>query len=321
MIRWVAFALLLCSALASTTAHACNTYGASVNLGTTNSLSLRTNPQFAAAGAGLSCPGVLQLLTAAYVRVTLQNAGSLVLRDGQGNQIPFQVYQDSGYNQALVAGQPQQLGAINLLALGGSSSAIGLYFRTNPGPNVPAGTYTATVTLRWDWAICTIGLINLCNWSRSPGVTQSCPLLICTAPTNWGTGSLATLTITLVVSKACRIDTLPNVDFGAQALISQFSTQQRTFAVTCTATEGYTLTFDNGQNYQAPWRRLRSGSNYIRYNLYHNASSLIWNPASPLTASGTGNSQTFTYQAILDPGQPNAPVGVYTDNVLLIINY
>lgn len=321
MIRGLTLALLLGCALASIPAHACNTYAASVNLGTTNSLSLRTSQQQAAAGSGLACPGVLQLLTAAYVRVTLQNAGTLALQDGQGNQIPFQVYQDAGYNQPLVAGQPRQLDAINLLALGGSASAIGLYFRTNPGPNVPAGTYTATLNLRWDWAICTVGLINLCTWSRSPGVTQNCPLLICGAPTNWGTGSTIAVNITLVVTKACRIDTLPNVDFGANALISQFSAQQRSFAVTCTATEGYTLTFDNGQNYQAPWRRLRSGSQYIRYNLYRNASSLIWNNASPLTASGTGNSQTFTYQAIIDPGQPNAPVGVYTDNVLLIINY
>lgn len=320
MIRGLSLFVLIACTLATGAAHACSTYTASANLGSTNSLTLRTSQQSTAAGAGLSCPGVLQALTSAYVRVTLQNTGSLVLSDGKGNQIPFQVYRDAGYNQALVAGQAQQLDAINLLALGTSNSAIGLYFRTNPGPNAPAGTYTATLSLRWDWAICTLGLIDLCSWSRSPGLTQPC-LAICGPPNNWGTGSLATVTITLVVSKACRIDTLPNVDFGANALISQFSAQQRTFAVTCTNTEGYTLSFDNGQNYQAPWRRLRSGSQYIRYNLYHNASSLIWNAASPLTASGTGNSQTFTYQAILDPGQANAPVGVYTDNVLLIINY
>ena len=322
MIRGLILTLLLGATLASVPAYACNTYtGGAVNLGNANSLTLRTVPQQASAGAGLSCPGALQALAGAYIRVTLQNAGSLVLQDGQGNQIPFQVYQDAGYSQALVSGQPQQLSAINLLALGGSSTAIGLFFRTDPGPNVPAGTYTATVTLRWDWAICTVGALNACAWNRSPGLTQNC-VVVCGAPTNWGTGSLATVTITLVVSKACRIDTLPNVDFGANAMISQFSAQQRTFSVTCTHTEGYTLSFDNGQNYLAPWRRLNNGAGqFIRYNLYYSSSSLIWNVASPLTASGTGNSQSFNYQAILDPTQSNAPVGVYTDNVLLIISY
>ncbi|MBA4682205.1 MAG: spore coat protein U domain-containing protein [Pseudomonas sp.] len=192
MIRRLIYALLLCGTLVSMPTYACSTYaGGSVNLGNTNSLSLRTTQQQAAAGAGLACPGLLQVLAGAYVRVTLQNPGTLALQDGQGNQIPFQVFQDAGYNQALVAGQPQQLGAINLLALGGNSTAIGLYFRTNPGPNVPAGTYTATITLRWDWAICTVGALNICAWNRSPGLTQSC-VVICGAPTNWGTGSLAT---------------------------------------------------------------------------------------------------------------------------------
>ena len=317
---WLAALALLCASMASPLVSACSTSAMAVSLGSTNSLSLRTTAQSAAAGAGLSCPGLLQVLTAAYVRVTLQNSGTLALQDGQGNQIPFQIYQDTGYSQVLVSGQPQQLGAINLLAVGSTSSAIGLYFRTNLGTNVPAGTYTATVTLRWDWAICATGVLSACIWDRSPGLVQPC-LAVCGAPTNWGSGSLATLTITLVVSKACRIDSLPAVDFGAQALVSQFTAQQRTFAVTCTNSEGYTLTFDNGQNYQAPWRRLNNAGQYLRYNLYHNGSSLIWNAAAPLTANGTGDSQSFTYQAILDPGQANAPVGVYTDNVLLIINY
>lgn len=317
LMLWI---MLLVSTLACLQAHACSTYGATASLGTANSLALRNTRQSAAAGAGLSCPGSLQVLTAAYVRVTLQTASPLALSDGQGNQVPFQIYQDPGYTQALVSGQPQQLNSVNLVALGGTGTAIGLYFRTNLGPNVAAGTYTATVQLRWDWAICTIGLINLCVWERSPNLTQTCNLT-CGAPTNWGTGSVATVTITLVVTKACQINNLPNLDFGANALVSQFSAQQSTFTVTCTNTEGYSITFDNGQNYQAPWRRLRNGSQYLRYNLYHNTGSTIWNNAAPLTATGTGNAQNFSYRAILDPTQANVPVGVYTDNVLLIINY
>lgn len=299
---------------------ACNTSTMAVNLGSTNSLNLRTLPQQATAGAGLSCDGVLTVLSGAYVRVTL-NTASLLLQDGNGNQIPFQIYQDSGFTQPLNSGTPQQLSSVSLLTLGGSASAVALYFRTNLGPNVPAGTYTASVSLRWDWAICTIGLINLCAWERSPGLTQNCPLGICSAPNNWGSGSLATINITLVVTKACQINSLPAVNFGSHALVSQFSPQVQSMSVTCTNTEGYTLGFDNGENYLSAWRRMVSSGQYLRYHLYQPSSSVIWNTAAPVSATGTGNSQSFSFQAIIDPSQPNVPAGTYIDHVLLIISY
>lgn len=322
MIRHGLLPLLLLALLAANPARAaCNTSTMAVNLGSTNSLSLRTVPQQAAAGAGLSCSGVLTVLSAAYVRVTLNNPAPLLLQDGNGNQIPFQIYQDSGYSQPLPSGTPQQLGTVNLLTLGGSATAVALYFRTNLGPNVPAGTYTASISLRWNWAICTIGAVNLCAWERSPGLTQNCPLGFCGAPTNWGTGSLATINITLVVTKACQINSLPQVNFGSQALVSQFSPVVQSLAVTCTNTEGFTLGFDNGQHFQSAWRRLASGGQYLRYHLYQPNSSIIWNTTTQVSATGTGNSQSFSYQAIIDPSQPNVPAGTYIDNVLLIISY
>ncbi len=320
--NWLRTVLLaLCTLLISTQALPCNTYIAAVSLGNTNSLSLRTLQQQATAGAGLSCPGVLTLLSAAYVRVTLNSTSPLVLSDGNGNQVPFRIYQDTGFAQPLLSGQPQQLGNVSLLTLGATSSAIALYFRTDLGPNVPAGTYTASVVLRRDWAICTIGAINLCSWARSPGVTQTCPLGICGAPTNWGSGSLATVNITLVVTKACLINSAPAVNFGAHALISQFTAQTQSVSVTCTNTEGFTISFDNGQNFSSPWRRMANSGQYLRYHLYRPNGTTVWNAATPLSAAGTGNAQSFTYQAIIDPGQPNAPAGTYIDNVLLIINY
>ncbi|MDG9924071.1 MULTISPECIES: spore coat protein U domain-containing protein [unclassified Pseudomonas] len=299
---------------------ACSTYTAAVNLGTASSLALRNVAQQAAAGAGLSCGGVLTAFSGAYVRVTLNSAAPLLLKDGNGNQIPFQIYQDAGFTQALPSGTAQQLGVINLLTIGGTSSAIALYFRTNLGPNVPAGTYTASVTLRWDWAICVLGALNICAWERSPGLTQPC-VVICGTPNNWGSGSLATINITLVVTKACQIDSLPAVNFGTHALISQFGPQVQSLAVTCTNSEGFTLGFDDGQHYQASWRRLANGGQYMRYHLYRPNSSVIWNTTTPLSAAGTGDSQSFSYQAIIDPSQPNVPAGTYIDNVLLIISY
>ncbi|WP_263144100.1 spore coat protein U domain-containing protein [Pseudomonas sp. RIT-PI-AD] len=299
---------------------ACAVGNPNVALGTVSSLSIRTTAQQAAASGGLACDGSLNLLTAAYVRVTLASA-STMLSDGQGNQIPFQLFTDSGYSQALQSAQPQVLGAISLIGVGGSQSAIAMYFRTSLGANVPAGTYTATISLNWQYAICTVGALNLCAWQRSPGLTQSCTAGICGAPTNWGSGSLASVTLTLVVTKACLVSSLPQVDFGSKALVSQFGSVTQTLAVICTNTEGYTLGFDNGQNYQAPWRRMRYSSAYLRYQIYYPGTTTVWTTAQTQAAMGTGNLQNFNFLVTVDPTQANLPVGVYLDNVTLIINY
>ncbi|TRX74234.1 Csu type fimbrial protein [Pseudomonas mangiferae] len=313
----LALLLSLCSGLCAAD---CGVNSPAVSLGTASSLTLATVPQQAAASGGLACDGVLAALTAAYVRVTL-NSPTMVLSDGKGNQIPFQVYADAAYSQALQNGQPQVLSSLALVGLGTSQSAVALYFRTQAGANVPAGTYTATVTLNWQWAICTTGALNLCVWQRSPGLTQTCNLGICGSPTNWGTGSQAVVTLTLVVTKACLISSLPQVDFGAKALANQFGTVTQTLAVICTNTEGYTVGFDNGQNYAAPWRRMAFSGNYLNYQIYFPGTTTVWTTSQTQSAVGNGALQTFNFQVTVDPTQPNKPAGIYLDNVTVIINY
>ncbi|WP_296221274.1 Csu type fimbrial protein [Pseudomonas sp. UBA2684] len=299
----------------------CMASAAAISLGSSNSLSLRTVPQQAAANGGLSCDSVLNVLSQNYVRVTL-SSGSLHLQSGSA-QIPFQVYADSGYSQALQVAQPVSLNNVVLIGIGGSASAIPLYFRTALGVNVPAGTYTASVSLNWQWAICVLGALGACtSWDRSPGLTQNCPLGVCGTPSNWGTGQTATLNLTLTVSKACLINSTPTVDFGSQALVSQFTPVTQSVSVTCTNTEGYRIGYDNGQHYQAPWRRMLAGSNYLRYNLYHPNSTIVWDNASQTqAATGSGDPQSFAYQVIIDPTQANVPAATYLDNVSLIISY
>ncbi|MBU1330752.1 MAG: spore coat U domain-containing protein [Gammaproteobacteria bacterium] len=300
---------------------ACAASSSAVSLGTSNSLSLRTTAQQASASGGLRCDGILEALAFNYIRVTLAS-GSLNLQSGD-QQIPFQVFSNSGYSQELLAGQPVSLTNIVLLGLGGTSRSVPLYFRTRLGSNVAAGTYTGSVTLTWQWAICLLGALNACtSWDRSPGLTQSCPLGLCGAPTNWGSGSTAVINLTLVVSKACLINSTPNLDFGSQALVSQFTPLTQSVSVTCTNTEGYRLGFDNGQHYQAPWRRMQVAGNYLRYNLFHPSTTTVWDNASQTrSATGTGEPQSFPFQAIIDPAQPNVPAGTYIDNVSLIISY
>lgn len=300
----------------------CTAPGATVSLGTTNSLSLITTAQQAAGSGGISCTGSLTLLANNFTRVTL-NTTPVLTRDGR--QIPLQVFTNSGYSNALQPGQPVILNGATLLSLGGSGATVPLYFRTATGANVPAGTYTATLSLTWQYAVCTgLGVAGICStWSLSPGTsTPGCTLLACNQPSTWGAGSPVTVTVNLVVTKACVISSSELVmDFGTQALVSQFAPVTRSVGVTCTNTEGYTVGFDNGQNYQAPWRRMVSGSSFLGYNLYFPNTTTVWTASQTLPMVGTGQLQSIPFQGVINPAQANVPAGTYTDNVTVIIQY
>ncbi len=299
----------------------CTAPGAMVSLGTTNSLSLITTAQQAAGSGGISCTGSLTLLANNFTRVTL-NTTPVLTRDGR--QIPLQVFTNSGYSNALQPGQPVILNGATLLSLGGSGATVPLYFRTATGANVPAGTYTATLSLTWQYAVCTgLSVLGICTaWSLSPGTSQPVCPLVCNQPSTWGAGSPVTVTVNLVVTKACVISSSELVmDFGTQALVSQFAPVTRSVGVTCTNTEGYTVGFDNGQNYQAPWRRMVSGSSFLGYNLYFPNTTTVWTASQTLPMVGTGQLQSIPFQGVINPAQANVPAGTYTDNVTVIIQY
>lgn len=303
---------------------ACVTGAANVNMGTISSLALPTTAVANYGAAGIACTGGLNLLSSSYLRLKLE-APSMVLTNG-GYSIPFTVSLKAG-DPPLQDGVTGTVSGLTVLSLGGGSNGIALYFNIPAGPNVQAGTYTGTIGLRWYYAICDSGVLGSCNWSRSAGLVQSCNtvlgLVFCTDPTNWGTGDLTIATLTLTVTKSCLINTATmNVDFGTKAFINQFTKVTQTVNVTCTNNEGYSVSFDNGGNYSAPWRRmLANTSDFMNYNLYQPNTTVVWNAAQPMAFLGTGAAQNFTFDAIVDPTQANKPVGTYVDNVIMTLNY
>jgi spore coat protein U-like protein len=311
--------LVFCSVFASTAWAECGVNNPESNLGNVSSLSLIEVPQRGSAAGGFYCTGLLQLLSTAYIRVSLVNS-DFRLTGSQGGSIPFSVFADSGFTQPLLAGQLAQFGAGNLLNLGGLGAGVPLYFSTALGANVPAGTYTGTVTLRWHWAVCgALGIGGICTWERSPGVVQNC-LLGCGAPTNWGTGVVTTIRVTLVVTKACQFVSLPAVDLGRKALVSQFSKASQALSVRCTNTEGFSLSFGNGQHYQAPWRQMARGSHRLRYNIYSTEQTLL-TLGQTLDSIGSGFNQGFRIEIQVDPNQNDVPAGTYVDHVVVTLSY
>jgi len=319
--------LLSCLGCRCAQAQSCSTSTSNGNLGTTSSFSLQSTPSRAQVGGGLSCAGLATLLATSYIRATLTAQTSLTGTGGAaGFSVPFTVYTDSGYTSAMSIGQFANLNNAPFLGLGSSSASIPLYLGTNLGANVPAGTYNGSVTINWQYAVCVTGVGPACVWARSPGLTQTCILgLACSAPTDWGSGSPTQIMVTLVVTKSCLIDNAPNVDFGTQAFVANFSAVTQNVTVHCTITEGYTLAFDMGDHPAAPWRQLQSGSNVIRYNIYYPGTTTVWNTANPQALTGLGGApvagQAIGYQAVIDPGQTSPPAGTYTDNVRVIVSY
>lgn len=314
----IAGLLLAFAGLAQAT---CTAAASNVSLGTISSLALITTSQGNYGAAGVACTGSLTLLGGSYVRVMLDQA-TLTLTNG-GYSIPFTVGTSNSPSSNLQNGVATDINTLNIIALGGSQSGIGLYFNVPLGPNVQAGTYTGTVNFRWYYAICDGGVLVACAWARTPGLTQSCISSLCGAVTAWGTGSTTQATVTLVVTKSCLINTANiNVDFGSKAFINQFTKVTQTVNVTCTNNEGYSVSFDNGGNYSAPWRRmLANASDYMNYNLYQPNTTVVWNAAQPMAFVGSGTAQNFTFDAIVDPTQANKPVGTYVDNVTMTLSY
>lgn len=319
--RWLLGLLLL--SVSGLAGAVCTTGATNVSLGTISSLSLKTTTVGNYGAAGISCTGGLSLLSGSYIRLMLDTA-SLNLTNS-GYSIPYTVSTTQG-------GAPLQNGVtgtatgLTVLSLGGGSNGIALYFTVPLGPNVQAGTYTGTVSFRWYYAICDSGLLGACAWDRSPGLVQACApvlgIVFCGDPTNWGTGVLTSATLTLVVTKSCLINTATlDVDFGSKALVNQFAKVTQTVNVTCTNNEGYSVSFDNGANYAAPWRRMASGVNRLNYNLYQPNTSVIWNLTQPMAFLGTGLAQNFTFDALIDPTQQNVPAGNYQDSVIMTLNY
>lgn len=312
-------ALLVCTLLSAPARADCSVYSPDSSLGTVSSLDLVGSSRRGSAAGGFYCTGSLQLLSTAYIRVALVSS-DFRLVGPQGAAVPFNLFADSGYTQALKVGQVAQFSAANLLNLGGIGAGIPLYLSTALGANVPAGTYTGSVTLRWHWAVCDLGLAGICSWHRSPGLLQNC-VLTCTAPTDWGSGMLTTIRVTVVVTKACQIVNLPSVELGRKALVSQFSAVSQALTVRCTNTEGFSLSFGNGQHYQAPWRQMALGANRLRYNIHQAANRSTLTPNQSLDAVGTGLNQGFQVQVVIDPNQKDVPPGTYVDNVIVTLSY
>lgn len=284
----------------------------SINLGQNSSFTVYNNSIAASNNIGLNCSGLLGLgiLSGDQIIVTLKSSiNNLTLKnnDGSGDAIPYGIYADSAYQHQFIVNQAMDYNSIGLLTLvlGGKSFNIKFYVKTSPGANVRAGTYSDSLIFNWNYNICSLlGLLDICVGVQKDNVDR-------------------TITVTAVIDKQCAINNVPDLNFGSYALVGQFNPITQNINLTCTKTEGYKVSFSDGNNRLAnSWRRMTDGQgHYLQYNIYQTDGVTVWDTTNKLSASGTGLSQTIPYKAIINPSQAELPAATYTDQITVIVEY
>lgn len=324
---FAALALGGCALIAPSAAQACTTSTTSVDLGSHPSYALVTTPQNASGSAGLQCDILLAALTTHYVGLQV-DASTFRLTSPGGSQIAYTASLTPN-GAALTVGNFQNLSSLSLLSLfAGTNNSIPIYIRAATTPALRAGTYSGFIDLRWYYSVCSVGVALCLSYSSSPGFTRPVPLI---TPLNWGTGTAVRVAIELRVENDCII-TAPDLDFGSAPLVGSFSPVTRTILVRCSAGAAYSVGLDDGLHPLGGIRRMRSGSDYLPYEIYKtSASPDRWGAVgaarrnSMSADSGAGvhdsvSNQAYTYRAAILPG-PTPPQGSYGDTIRIDVDF
>ncbi|AHG19222.1 hypothetical protein Z042_06020 [Chania multitudinisentens RB-25] len=202
------------------------------------------------------------------------------------------------------------------LLTGGKNFTIPLFFSTQPGQTVAAGTYTTTLSFLTNWDICTglgvgIGGIQICVIDQNGSATLS-------------------LTVTLEVTNDCTTILAPAVNFGTAPLLSSFSSVVQTISVTCTKGSVYTVGLNDGIHAVNGVRNMASGSNLIRYDIYQSTTNNRWGSSiasqrwSSTNATSVSTNQlirNYNYTATLLSGQTTPVEGNYSDTITVDLSF
>ncbi|SFP93268.1 hypothetical protein [Sphingomonas rubra] len=111
---------------------------------------------------GCTTASLLTLLNGDYLRATLA-ADSVLVLSGPGGTVPVALSADAAGARPLTPGATvaYQDGAL-LTLLDNSNMRPAIFVRARSTGDLPAGTYSGTVTVRWDWSFCTqLGVLGL----------------------------------------------------------------------------------------------------------------------------------------------------------------
>lgn len=216
----------------------------------------------------------------------------------------------SGSSEVQIAKAYTWSGSTLLNLLGAKQYNIPLYFRTVAGQNVTAGPYQVVLTFSINYNVCSVGAVGLCLTPQTGTATTS-------------------ITLNMNVTNNCSAMTTPNVNFNSAPLVQNFPTVSQAIAVTCTKGSVYTIGINNGANALNGVRRMVSGSNYMSYDIYKEATTNRWGgsgterwtSATSSLLSADGLLRTYNYTAKVLTSQTTPPAGTYTDTLIVDVAF
>lgn len=304
--------LTLLLSLAGKSYATCTAASNSASFGSVSSLTLQTTPQSVTVTNSFACTGLSALFELAPNN--LLNVTFLTSANASGNTprlynaitgtyVPYSICNNTTCSSNYSLGNTVNWLSNVISALLNSSAAnLPITLITHSAVNVPAGVYTDTLTLGWNFSICT-GIFPLC-------------IYITGAPTT-------TIAVTLIVVNDCQILSTPDVNFGSAGLPSQFNSVTSDVNVRCTLNANYGVTLTSNNSSDGNWRQLSSngssGTHYLQYQVRDTHDNVITTDSQSFVGSGTPQSIPYTY--VMNPNQPLQPAGTYTDTIIVTVSY
>jgi spore coat protein U-like protein len=166
------------------------------------------------------------------------------------------------------------------------------------------------LTFSINYNVCSVGAVGLCLTPQTGTATTS-------------------ITLNMNVTNNCSAMTTPNVNFNSAPLVQNFPTVSQAIAVTCTKGSVYTIGINNGANALNGVRRMVSGSNYMSYDIYKEATTNRWGgsgterwtSATSSLLSADGLLRTYNYTAKVLTSQTTPPAGTYNDTLIVDVAF
>lgn len=319
---------------------ACTVSGGTASLGSQTSVAIESTAAGPVqANSGLVCePALLGVGTPVHIRADIATGlpgGTGTLTGPDGLTVNFQVRRNVGDpalqngNQVIFVSTTQLVGGL-LWLFSGPGGSVPLYVSAGPGTALKQGIYEGSFALRWYYYNCTdLGILGACLGTllRSPGFTVN----VLGGVSNWGTGTLATVNVSLEITRDCLIDA-PDLDFGDAPLASAFDPVTQTLYIRCTRDITYQVGIGDGMHSAAGQRRMHQGGQHLAYEIHKSQTNDRWGSVGAQRRASTGADlnganhnglvqQGFQYRATVLPGQPTPPPGIYTDTLQVVVEF